>query len=261
MNSSLDPLQILSDTNTYPFIPQTLIQYAQNCFIEDVKNRFSNALSTKPVVTVKALNNMFKRASNVTGLTPDNLLNATGFHPKDLNPQRIDSAFAEIRAISFLANEGFQDIQPLYGRNHKEADFVARHGAYLFAIEVADSVFDATKRVTPDDLVNWAIGRAQNDKKLQQIERTKKSYKCNKGVFLFAVDTESPTIWLTRPDFLEVVKRVWRELGSGCDLHIGCFTGRVTLGNIPDDVMFPEAGEQLLSCIWKKLRVFFGLDI
>lgn len=258
---AINILRFLSDSTTYPCIPKTLIDYTRNCLAAGVTSRYIDILVSDTELTVGAINRMFEEASRITGLSPDELLRATDFHPNDLDPHRVEAAFAEVRTISFLDSEGFTDIQPLPASGAREADFLARNNRRLFAIEVADSVFDAANRNSPDELVQWAFERAMGDNKIQQIEQTMNSRGCSRGAFIFAVDTQGPTVWLTRLDFESVVMDVWRELGPRCDIHVGAFTGRVTLRNIPDDVMFPEGSRSLISCLWLRLKLFLGLGI
>ena len=69
---------------------------------------------------------LLTRTLTITELSPDDLLKRTDFDYRDTDPTRISSAFAEIRAINFLDEEGFVEIEPLQAKSKRKADFSLR---------------------------------------------------------------------------------------------------------------------------------------
>ena len=157
-----EALSMFSDAERYPFIPRRLPTYAEACILNGRSNRLTGAVECKNLKVFEAINRMFQLACEATGLKPDELLRKTDFHPRDMSSTRLDSAFAEIRAVNFLAEEGFTNLRLLPAGKKKRADILGTLNGKLFAIEVANSIFDADKRVEPPQLADWLIGRVSS---------------------------------------------------------------------------------------------------
>ncbi len=243
--SNLDRgLALLSNTADFPNIPQALVKYASRCIKKGntnrlTKNRLIKAFARDPKSTIQAMDRMFKEACEATCLTPDELLKATDFNYRDNDPTRLDAAFAEIRSINFLRQEGFSRIKPLKASKKKGSDIVAERCGLNYAVEVADSIYDVRKRFSPEQIKDWLVGRLISSGKAEQLTATAGQLKNAHRIFIGVVDTAATVALQTREEFLEAAKMAWRESGEDPSLHLCIVTGRVSVGYGRDDSIFP----------------------
>ncbi len=118
-------LSLLSDKARFPFIPHALATYAAACARSGRDNRLTAAVKGKRVKVFDQINLMFQLASAATTLDPEELLRRTDFDFRDISLTRLDSAFAEVRSIIFLNQQGFTNIRPIPAANRKGADISA----------------------------------------------------------------------------------------------------------------------------------------
>jgi len=235
-----DALSLFSDTSRYPYIPKALSSYIEGCVAKKLNNRLVNAVQGKKTKVFENVNRMFELASDATGLTPDELLRRTDFNDSDMSPTRLDSAFAEIRTINYLKEQGFVHINLLQAGKHKKADILATFKDIEFAIEVVNSIFSANKRVEPLQLKDWLIGRASSDEKTEQLEQTSKETSVSHTILIGVVDTFFSVVFNTHNDYCDAAKLAWEELNREKGFHVAFVTGREALGYGRDDCVFPE---------------------
>jgi hypothetical protein len=231
--------KVLADKVRYPNIPEQLIQHVQYCFNTGNGNRLTESLLANAEPVTKAINQMFSLASKATGLTPCDLLRRTDFNYREKNPTRHESAFAEIRAINFLHDEGFDHIEPLASKQNKRADIIAKKGNDKYAIEVVNSIFEVDNRYSSEELKKWLMGRDERDHKIEQLTTTASEMGCQRSILIAIVDTWSTVTYQTHGDFLEASKLVWKEMGENPQFHFCFVTGRCALGYGRDDSIFP----------------------
>jgi len=239
LSKAKEGVELLSDTNRFPNIPKDLVKHTRKCMKDGVANRLTRALPERPEATIKAIDTMFAKASQATGLSPDELLKATDFKYRDTHPTRITSAFAEIRSINFLQEEGFSTIRLLKAGSKRSADIVAEKSGVTYAIEVANSIYDAGKRFTTEQLKNWLLSRLLREKKMAQLRSTAAQFDSARRIFVAVVDTAATVALQTHEEFLEAAELAWRGAGEDPLLHICIVTGGVALGYGRDDSIFP----------------------
>ena len=233
-------LGILCNSARFPYIPEDLIKYIRKLLREGSQNRFIEALRDNTERPMDAVNSMFKTASEITGHRSDELLKRTDFNYRDMDPSRIESAFAEIRSINWLHTEGFVGIKPLSARSKRTADIIAKRRNNYYAIEVVNSIYDARDRFTPEELKDWLLGRLLGDKKSVQLDTTAAELKNARRVFIGIVDTNEPVIFQTHEGFFTAAKLAWKAAGGDPKLHICFVTGRQAVGYGRDDSVFPD---------------------
>ncbi len=232
-------LKVFADRARFPDIPDNLVKYAKLCFQKEIHNRLTRALLEDAEEVTNAVALMFKRAAEITGLPPDDLLKRTDFDYRDRASTRIDSAFAEIRTINFLGQEGFVDVEPLQAKGKKrKADIIAKKGHEKYAIEVANSIYEAKGRFTITELKDWLLKRYYDDHKDDQLKITALEFECQRRVFVAIVNTKVTVIFRVHKDFCEAAKLAWEEAGRDSRLHICLVTGRSSSYG-RDDCIFP----------------------
>lgn len=232
-------LALLSNVTSYPSIPRSLTKYTEMCIKKGISNRLTKAITENPEAIIKAIDGMFEKTCSATGLNPDNLFNATDFNYNDLDPARLPSAFAEIRSINFLKQEGFVKIKPIRARSEKSFDIVAEREGLNYAVEVANSIYNAHGRFSPEQLKDWVINRLIREGKSAQLKATTIDLTQARRVFICIVDTAATVALQTNQEFLEAARMAWREAGNDPLLHVCIVTGREALGYGGDDSVFP----------------------
>jgi hypothetical protein len=222
------------------YIPDTLIKYIGRCIDQGKSNRLIDYLYSNPIQCVLNVSNTIKNASMITGLTTNELFHRIDFSNRDIDPTRIDAAFAELRAISYLNNEGFGNINPLRAGERKSVDIVALREKNVYAIEVTTSSFWIKKdRWREEELCKWLVDKLLNQKKIIQIQGTKQELKCNKGVLIAVIDNYDAVALNTRNSYKKIAKEVWNRCGKDEGLHICLVTGRQSFEGL-DDINYPK---------------------
>jgi len=234
-------LALLSNVTSYPSIPRSLINYTERCIKKGITNRFTEAIIENPELAIRAIDGMFEKACSATGLSPDELFNATDFNYKDLDPTRITSAFAEIRSINFLKQEGFVSIRPIKASSEKSSDIVADREGLNYAVEVANSIYNARGRFSPQQLKDWLINRLIGEGKSAQLDATASDLTHARRVFICVIDTAATVALQTNEEFLEAAKEAWLEAGKDPLLHVCIVTGRKALGYGRDDCVISRS--------------------
>ena len=233
------PLSVFSDKIRYPHIPRNLIQHARELHRQNVQSRFLDALFEDPQATTGAIDRMFEEASQITGRTPDEVLAGTDFSWQETHPVRVDAAFAEVRTINILNKQGFSDIKQITGTSVPSADLIASRQGQRYALEVADSVYYASGRFSPNQMSDWIFERYQAQGKGIQLKNTATQLGCQRRVFVGVMDTTSTVALQQAPEFELAAETVWNRLGQDPTLHVAIFTGRVSAFQGPDDTVYP----------------------
>lgn len=183
---------------------------------------------------------MFQLACDATGLSTDDLLAGADFNYRDMSPARLDSAFAEIRTINYLKEQGFESIQLLEAGKHKKADILATFQGEKFVVEVKNSIFSADKRAEPFQLRDWLIGRTLYDGETSQLEETSELTGANRTILVGVIDTLSSIALNTHDDYREAAKLTWEKLNGKDGFHVAFVTGKGAAGYGKDDCVFPD---------------------
>lgn len=233
-------ISLFSDFSQFPYIPKILSAYVEQCVANNLNNRLVDAVRGKRTRVFENIDRMFRLARDATGLTPDDLLRKTDFNSLDMSPTRLDSAFAEIRAVNYLKEQGFDDINLLKAGKKKKADILAKFRGIEFAVEVANSIFSANKRVEPYQLSDWLIGRASSDGKTTQLVQTSVETTASRTILVGVVDTFYSVVFNTHNDYCEAAKLAWEKLDGKEGFHVAFVTGKEAVGYGRDDCIFPE---------------------
>lgn len=231
---------LFSDTSRFPYIPKQLPSYVEACISNGRTNRLVQAVQGERTKVFENINRMFHLACDATGLNPDELLHKTDFNSRDMSPTRLDAAFAEIRTIYFLEEQGFKDIQLLKAGKRKKADILGTLRGNEFAAEVANSIFSANKRVEPFQLSDWLVGRASSDGKTDQLMQTSGDRGDKRTILVGVIDTFFSVVFNTHDDYCEAAKLTWENLDGKEGFHVAFITGKKAVGYMPDDCVFPD---------------------
>ena len=218
-------------------LPKCVIKHLVSCIDNESCHKWHCAMDTHFDGVISSVNSIVDKACITTGRDKESLFRETDFDPKDLDPDRLDAAFAEIRVINYLSNEGFQNINLLRAQTGTlTADIVAHFGKNLYAIDVACASAGTLRNI--DDLVAYMIG-------IYNVKKTQ-FYNCTRSGLVFVINSYPALAFGYQPLFLKAVQKAHLEICTNNSFHIGVVTGRVAWvegGNEtfsgPDDVVHP----------------------
>ena len=232
-------ISTIADRKRYPNIPPGLVKHVRYLASNHIESRILKSLVQTPEAVAGRIDELFSKASSITGKPPDELLSSTDFHWREKDSSRIEAAFAEIRAINFLDKHRFRDITLLASRRKRKADIRAERCGLVYAIEVADSNYYAHNRVQPEQIANWIQHQLMEAGKSAQLQHTAREIRAAKQAFIAIIDTEGAVPLNTNADYLRAAQDAWSAAGSPPNLHLCVVTGRQALGYPPDDAVFP----------------------
>ena len=219
-------LKINKKLKKYSNIPKDLCDYIINAAKKDTQEHLLPVISTEKErrIVLEKIDNLFKKSSNITKLSPVKILKALDFHSKDVSLGRIDAISAELRTIIFLNNNlNLYDINPLKAKkDEKSADFIATGNSHKYAIEVFCRISKELKEefktneiilkpsTHESDLLQYYISKAK-EKKLQ-LDNTAVKYLCDKKIIVMVLNDLNILGLLTFYEYPEILKKISIEL-------------------------------------------------
>lgn len=246
-------LKIKKELSKYQNIPNNLYNYIENVIKKDAKEHLIPLIKNKKErkIVLDSIDNYFKKASNITKLSPVDIIKALDFHPKDTDPVRIDAVFAELRTINFLSNLNLYNIIPLKAKkDEKCADFIATRGSDQYVIEVFLKISQSPRRTIDelkkdletnkipdsstyeDDLFRHYMNKSRSKK--IQLDNTAKKYKCNKRIMVLVLNDQNIFGFLTPDGYTKILSKISTELDWGSNYYFSIVTGLVAL-----DIIYP----------------------
>ena len=239
-------LKIKKELCKYSNIPKVLCDYIGNAIKKDAKEHLIPVITNKKErkTVLDAIDNLFKKASNITKLSPDKLIKASDFRPKDTDIASLDAVIAELRTIIFLDNLNLYNIIPLQAKkDEKCADIIATGGSDKYVIEVFCKISQSPRRTITNEISDSStyeedLFRHYIDKsrcKKIQLDNTAKKYKCNKGIMVMVLNDPKIFGFLTSADeCTKILSKISTELDWGSNYYFSIVTGLISL-----DIIYP----------------------
>jgi hypothetical protein len=257
-------LKIKEELGKYSYIPGELYD---DIVMVIVRGKPKNlvpllVIERKREMFFKNTNNLLKKASKITGLSPTDIFERTDFHSNDIARGRFETAFAELRTIIFLDKMNFTDIIPLKAnKNKKCSDFTAIKDCHKYAIEVSCDISKELKKefktneitIKPltymDDLIQDYVSKAEKKKK--QLDDTAKEKQCDKKIFVMVLNDKNILGFLTFDEYYydenydenyEILEKISSELKWGDGYYFAILTGLFSIvgDNVHDgDIIYP----------------------
>jgi len=240
-------LKIKKELSKYQNIPKDLYNYIENAFKKGAQEHLLPliAIEKERKIVLEKINNLFKNASNITGLSTAEILNRADFNQNDIALGQIDAVLAELRTIIFLDNMNFCDIIPLKAKQDKEcSDFIANKNGYKYSIEVFCRISKELKEefktdkitIKPltytDDLFQDYVEKARKKKK--QLDNTAKENQCDKKIIVMVLNNEN-ILGLSTFEYPKILEKISSELKWGNDYYFAIVTGLVSF-----DIIYPS---------------------
>ena len=182
-----------------------------------------------------------KAAVNITGFEEIHLLKRLDFDPNDHTIERAEAFLAELRAIFWLRNFGFTNIEPLQEQKKgKSPDLFAKYNKKDCVIEVfcLTQIHEQTRDDELGVFVNFnfeapkpKVNRDFYTKakcKKKQLDSTTADLK----ILLCVINSNPVSALSTYDEMQEGVKMLWETLGWGNGYYIGLLNGT-------DDCIYP----------------------
>ncbi|HAT73199.1 MAG TPA: hypothetical protein DCS63_10325 [Elusimicrobia bacterium] len=97
---------------------------------------FRRLLKADPAPLLENMASVMDQAGAILGVPAREVLFSTGFNTGNLAPGRLEAALAELKAVTFLAAEGFSAIGLVPQARGRTADITAARGGNTYAFEV-----------------------------------------------------------------------------------------------------------------------------
>jgi hypothetical protein len=206
---------------SYPNVPQSVARHARKVVSRGIHCSLLRSLTEEPSKTPRAVDSLFRRAGAILGLTANQLIAGTDWHPNDLDSNRFDAMIAELRTVVWLSQEGFSDIRLLRSRGQTKADATAQRARTKYAVEVACV---SGWRYPGHDQRSHNFPQLLQDKyreKKSQLEATAAEYGCESRVLVCVFVGLAQTAMVTREQYHEEgIKPAWYKLGGRLDTHL-----------------------------------------
>jgi len=244
MENEIDLKELEYDFDNFPNIPKELWEYIVNVKDRNIKEELLPVLmgSSERKVVLEKIDRLFKVVSEILQLSPSEITKALDFHPNDIGEGRIDAFFAELRTISWLHLQKFQNIKSLRAASKKRSDIYAEFNSSKYIVEVFCMIQGNYEWPNPPnrsyDLIQYYITRAEEKKK--QIDETAKDFGCDKKILALVLDYKREVALHGRSDFLKKLQCISNRLNWGESYHFALITGMVTSGEGLDDVVYPD---------------------
>lgn len=229
-------------------IPPLIIKYTENVFKNKVQGKYSETLMRFPKKVIRDIDLLIREASIATNQTPNALIDSTDFNSSDLPSDRIEAFFAELRAVNYLALEGFKGIEFIKSmRKQKRADLLAKKDGFNYIVEVTCSSSYATNDnwQTPA-IIKYIIRKLEGSpSKRTQLKRTLAEYNADRMVLVVVLDTEDKNALNSSTDAMHIAKQVWLRTNDRNCLHICIILGR-------PDIVYDIPSGSFLTKILKK---------
>lgn len=220
--------KIKKELSKYQNIPKDLYNYIAS--VDKKQEHLLPAIIKDLKLFLEKTDNLFKKASNITKLSPLELLKKTDFCSQNVKKGIIDGVFAELRTIIFLDSLGLYCITPLKKSNFKKrADFTAKGNYHKYAIEVVCKIFKELDdnvciewKGKGDKLSSYYLGRMrENDlRKKRQLDETANEFSCDKKIIVLVLNDLDLKCILSIEDCFYILRDcISNKLNWGNDYH------------------------------------------
>jgi len=192
-----------------------------------------------PVSLLANISSVMEQAAANLGLSPEEVLFATGFHPGNLAPERLEAALAELLAVNFLAREGFSSISSVPQSRSKTADITAARGGSTYAFEVrcvtrdsgfsaVDFIPDAEGRIKEAGQKALPVLEKKYRKKMPQAACSRKKNNLSHCGLIFVVNSSNFAPFAESEGLTELAAALYKKVGSPERQHLCLLSGGET---------------------------------
>ena len=187
---------------------------------------------------------LLEKASKITKLSIPDLLAKIYFKPNSLNIEDLEAFLAELRAIIWLNNFGFSDINPIKPKKIPQPDFLANYQSEKSAIEVfcLTQAHQQQKDNSLNVYVNFdpqfddsKFGRdfiSRVEDKKRQLDSVNADIK-----LLLCVVNSQPMVNLNdKENWDKNAEFLYKKLNLENNYYVGILTGAVVNGKLSDTI-------------------------
>ncbi len=206
-------------------LPDGLKLYLQAMVSHKAPCSLRGGLRKDPAGFIATLSRLLAGGSMALGCSAQTALFATGFDVKNLAPNRLEAALAEILAALFLRGEGFAELKLIEPDLGRTADIAALRGGLSYAFEVR-CLKSGGGPLGADLLVN------KYDKKFPQARNAIKKYGFDRAGVVFVREPCAFAGFAADPELEGLAHEVYSQKKSPRAAHI-CLLDRGRAGFYP----------------------------
>ncbi len=224
----------------FEHIPQLLKKFIIKSINDKDDNKLVQVLEKNSEKTLNAIAKMFEMAEKFTNLSCNELFTKTGFNISDKNSGRVDSSFAEIRAINFLGINNFYNIEIVHNKKKKYSDIIAFRNNQKICFEVLCITNEGKSKWTEKDLIDFIKFRLNKKGKLEQLLNTKKDFQCDFMNLIIVIVDYAGVALNNRNDYLKILEQI-DESSKMEELTYSIVTGKIDyFTGLENDCIYPE---------------------
>jgi len=182
-------------------------------------------LKKDPAGFLSALGGLLAGGSLALACAEEEVLFATGFDAKNLAPDRLEAALAEILAALFLAGEGFEDLELIKPNRGRTADIAAARAGFAYAFEVRCLKGGGGR-------LDAGLLGGKYDRKFPQARNAVKKYGFDKAAVVFVREPCCFKSFVREPELTELAREVYEGKKSPRAAHV-CVLDRGRCGVYP----------------------------
>lgn len=205
-------------------LPAELKRYLSAFVDGGADSKLRRLLKADPARLLGEIARVMAQAAETMGSPAEEVLFSTGFHPANFAPARLEAALAELRAVNFLAGEGFSAIRFVPPARGKTADITASRGGNTYAFEV--------RCVTGGGVPPVSILEKKCRKKMPQAACHKKKSGCSHCGLVFVISPENSAPSGGSGGLTELAAAVYAKAGRPPRAHV-CLLSGVEKGVFP----------------------------
>jgi len=198
---------------------------------------FRRRLKAGPARLLANIANILDQAGDILGIPAQEALFATGFNPGNLAPGRFEAALAELRAVVFLAAEGFSAISLVPQTRSRTADITAARGGNTYAFEVrcitggerpAADLYGAKGRFEINGEAALTLLEKKYRKKMPQASCSRKKGRLSHCGLVFVLNAENAAPFSASAALEGLAADLYENVGRPPRAHLCLISGEKT---------------------------------
>ena len=219
-------------------LPAELKRYCSWIVSGSLNSSLKAALKKEPAAVIGNMDELLCAGSAILRRSKEELLFATGFDRKNTSPERFAAALAEVRAAAFLHTEGFTDLKLIGTGMKRTADICGERAGKRYVFEVC--CIQTTRDLSSVEYLADSAGRLRKfgkvpvdylelkyDKKMRQVNSSRKEYGCAGGGVMFAVHPYGFYTRVKRAELDKLARGLYERKNRPAATHICLLSGDV----------------------------------
>ena len=199
-------------------LPEGVKRYCADMVSGKLCSSLKTALRTNAVAVIGNIDRLLTDGSGILARSKEEILFATGFNKNNVSPERFEAALAEIRAVAFLHAGGFSGLKLIGTGIKRTADIRGVRGGKKY-------VFEVCCIQTANDLISADYLELKYDKKVRQVNSSRKECGCACGGLIFVMDPSGLSASADAPGYKDLARELYARKNNPPATHICILSG------------------------------------